>query len=110
MRCAAELTSLPTRRALAQSIGGLLRLAEHGAYASPYARLRRSAVLAERETLADLANALRAPAPLSVRGIALLARLLDDPSGPLFYPQQADDAIHEAVLECREFLAPALPP
>jgi hypothetical protein len=110
MHCAVELTAMPARRTLAQGIDGLLRLAEHGAYAYPYVRLRRSAVLAERETLAELAHALLDPAPLEVRGVALLARLLGDPSGPLFDTGHGDDHIHDAVLECRAYLASGSPP
>ena len=111
MLCAAELTSLATRDKLAGAIDGLLRLAEQGRSLSPYVRLQRRAVLAERETLSHVAERLRGPAPVSVAGVALVARLLSARSSPLFDgdDSRARAAIHDTVTRCWQALTPACP-
>jgi hypothetical protein len=106
---AAELTSPTTRHKLASSIDALVALAEQGPPVSRLVSIRRSAVLAERDTLAALATRLRAPAPVSVTCVALLARLLWQGAGPLYDHAGGDDAIHHEFARCFERLEPALP-
>ena len=111
MLCAADLTSQTTRHKLAWAVDGLLRLAEQGRSVSPYVRLQRRAVLEERETLSEVAEQLRAPAPVSVAGVALVARFLSAPSSPLFDSddERARAAIHDTVTRCSRALTPACP-
>jgi hypothetical protein len=109
MMRAAELTSPTTRHKLAGSIDALVALAEQGPPVSRLVSIRRSAVLAERDTLAALATRLRAPAPVSVTCVALLARLLWQGAGPLYDHAGGDEAIHDEFASCFERLEPALP-
>jgi hypothetical protein len=86
--------------------------AEHGRQVSPFVGLRRRAILAERDSLSELAGRLRVPAPVNVQGVALAARLVRRSGAPLFAEAGAerDDAsIHDAIDECRRALAPACP-
>jgi hypothetical protein len=102
---AAELTSPAMRHKLAGSIDALIALAEHGRLISSSVPIPRRAVLAERHALEDLATRLRDPAPVGVAGLALLARLLWQGSGPFYDGGQ--EAIRDAVARCSDRLEPA---
>jgi hypothetical protein len=110
MQCAAELTAIDARRKLAEAIDGLICFADHPRTMTPLGRFPRAPVLRERTALLDLADRLRAPAPVSVMGVALVAELLCDGSGPLHHPEDhAEDAISRAVDRCWQVLAPTCP-
>jgi hypothetical protein len=112
MLCAAWLTSTTTRGKLGAAINAAIVMAEHGRPVSPFVGLRRRAILVERESLSELADRLRAPAPVNVMGVALVARLLWRSGSPFFVEEGAerdDGAIHDAIDECWQALAPACP-
>jgi hypothetical protein len=95
---AAQLTSPRARARLAESLERVIARAQ----ATPGPRRvapQRSAVLAERDRLEDLAHALRGPRPVYAQGMAMLWRLLTDGTGPLFArrPEEALPALVEAV-------------
>ena len=99
---AAQLTSMAFRRDLAASVRRILVAA--GPPALPVAahaplgstrrlsvplrttRIRRSAPL-----LAEVASRLLEPGPVPVRGVAMVARLLADGTGPLYREAARDD-------------------
>lgn len=109
MQRAAELTALETRRKLADAIDGLIRFAEHP-QSGRFVRFPRVPVRRERAALVDLADRLRAPAPVSVVGVALVAEFVWGTSSPLRNQADgADDAIRAAIDECWRVLAPECP-
>jgi hypothetical protein len=103
---ATRLTSLAYRRDLATSLRrivaaagepALVRSAQVASTKSPgaarpphvplpYARISQSARL-----LAELASRLAAPGPVPVRGVAMVARLLSEGTGPLYREASRDD-------------------
>ena len=110
MQRAAELTSVETRRKLADAVEGLIRLAEHPQPMPPSVRFPRTPVLHERAALVDLADRLRAPAPVSVVGVALVAEFVWSGSSPLrAVGEGADEAVRAAIDRCWQVLAPASP-
>ncbi|HEX4563638.1 MAG TPA: hypothetical protein VH115_04210 [Solirubrobacteraceae bacterium] len=85
VRARIELLSSPRHRErLADSIDGLVAAA-----GGPVSRVRvvpaREPVLANARGLHDLAQLLRAPAPVAPRGLAALTSLLSDGTGPVFH-------------------------
>ena len=88
---------------LARSLHHLLREARRGE--SPRARIpvRRDAVLESADEVEALARRLAATGPLSVTGVARVALLLSDGTGPLFSKHAAED-LHTAVRQAREDL------
>jgi hypothetical protein len=80
---AARLTSPRSREAVAAGLAALLRASEQPARMSRVSP-DRSAVLANRQTLEDLARHLESNAAVYAPGIARLERLIADSSGPAF--------------------------
>ncbi len=58
--------------------------------------LRERRVRPNLELLEALADALRAPAPRSVQGLAMASTLLEEADGPLFGSEEAD-SLREAL-------------
>ena len=77
-----------------EHLAAMLRRVERSADASqmPGATpLNRAAVRASNGELQALADRLTAAEPVSARGMILARRLLDDPAGPLYDRDRADD-------------------
>jgi hypothetical protein len=101
---ARQLVSRSTRERFATGLEGLVSLAERPplprAVAVP---LPRRQVLEARTGLLALAACLRAERPLYARGMALLAELLTDGSGPL-YGARPDGSLPDALRAVAEAL------
>ena len=80
---AAQLTSWRTRRLIAAGLDRLLRASE-GPQRRWWAACRRDPLAANAGAISELADLLRADAPLYARGIAIVNRLLTDGNGPLY--------------------------
>jgi hypothetical protein len=95
-------TSDENRSWLAAAIDRLVRTA-----AEPPSRWgvtpHRAAVTREADELTDLAARLRSPAPLYVRGIAMLGRLISDGTGPAYAGEP--EALSKRLGEARRALA-----
>ncbi len=80
---AAALSAPDARKAIAEQLEGLVRTAQH-----PHGRWRvpphRSAVGANATEIRALGERLRRDAPVGVRGVAMLKRLLRDGTGPVY--------------------------
>jgi hypothetical protein len=96
---AAMLSSPATRAELADGLDVIIASAQ-----APPSRLRalprHAALLANASLLRDLASVLRGPAPLYVRGIAMVQRLLTDGTGPM-YTSRDGIALERALREAR---------
>jgi hypothetical protein len=79
----ARLTSAQSREAVADGLSALMRAAEQPARMSRVSP-DRSAVLANRQTLEDLAERLESRAAVYALGVARLERLIADSTGPAF--------------------------
>jgi hypothetical protein len=103
---AAHLGAPSERRQLATALERLVALAEHRHRMSPYVRIRRRAVLDQREPLLALATRLRDPAPIDVALLAQLALLAWDESSPVFVDGRPAAALAETTARCvQEFAA-----
>jgi hypothetical protein len=60
------------------------------------APLRRGPVLAAESAITELASLLRAPLPVSARGVAIARLLLTDAGGPLYW-SAAPESLHAAL-------------
>jgi hypothetical protein len=80
---AARLTSPRSREAIAAGLAALMRAAEQPARMSRV-NPDRSAVLANRQALEDIAQRLESRAAVYAPGVARLDRLLTDSAGPAF--------------------------
>jgi hypothetical protein len=60
------------------------------------APLRRGPVLAAEPAITELASLLRAPLPVSARGVAIARLLLTDAGGPLYW-SAAPESLHAAL-------------
>jgi hypothetical protein len=84
---AQRLTSRRVRERVAAGLARAVRDAETTTRGfSAAIRPHRSEVSAARTVLATLDRQLRAPAPVSARGVALLESLLSDGTSPLYQP------------------------
>jgi hypothetical protein len=96
---AAILSSPATRAALADGLDVITASAQ-----APPSRLRalprHAALLANASLLRELASVLRGPAPLYVRGIAMVQRLLTDGTGPM-YTSRDGIALERALRKAR---------
>lgn len=82
---ARTLISSKTRRELARAIRHLLHRAERPHHPfDPTVWICRREILAASAALEELAERLREPGPVDVRGIAQVKLLLTDGSGPLY--------------------------
>ncbi len=70
------------------------------------ASLQREALQEATGAISDLVTALRSPAPVDVRGIALARQLLTDGTGPL-YQSRSPEHLAAAVATARRYLRPA---
>jgi hypothetical protein len=70
--------------------------------------LRRGPLLAAEPAITELARLLRAPLPVSARGVAMAQVLLTDAGGPLYW-SAAPESLHVALRAAIERLDPALP-
>ena len=96
---AALLGSRTTRAELADELDAVLASAQR-----PPSRLRalprHAALLANASLLRELASILRGSAPLYVRGIAMVRRLLTDGTGPM-YTSRDGTALERALRKAR---------
>jgi hypothetical protein len=98
---AAELGAAANRRKLSGAIVRLVRTAESGHRPLLHGvRIRRSAVLAERDALLAVAARLRAPGPVPVSVPARITRLLADGVGPVFAASTQADALRNVLAAC----------
>jgi len=96
---ARQLQDQRTRTRLARALRRTVNDAERpraGAPLSSAVPINRGAVIAWREGLLGLADALQKPGPVNPSGVARVVLLLTDGSGPLF-SQYADQPLAEAV-------------
>ncbi len=70
--------------------------------------LRRGPILAAEPAITELARLLRAPLPVSARGVAMARVLLTDAGGPLYW-SAAPESLHVALRAAITRLDPALP-
>jgi hypothetical protein len=97
-RRARQLSSPRFRAGLAASIRNLLDAAEEPRRAFTSAvPIQRSAILAERELLLELAAELRSDEELRPRGIVLVERLLTDGGSPIY----AEGSLREELRRAR---------
>ena len=97
---ASRLSSLRGRRDIADALDDLVLLAEQNRAVSPYLRIRREVVLAERDTLLELAARLREPAPVGVAVVATLAWLALDDSSPVYVGGTSPAGVAETAARC----------
>ena len=93
----AKPVSRRRRRRLAKGLRNLVHAAEHPVYGiSAAVPLERGQILAERESLLDLATDLDSEDELDPRGVALVRTLLTDADSPAYAPS-APGALHAAL-------------
>jgi hypothetical protein len=99
---AMRLTSTEFRADLAASLRRILMAAgepalpvaaraPHGSARSPRVPLRTTRISRSAPLLAEVASRLLEPGPVPVRGVAMVARLLADGTGPLYREAARDD-------------------
>jgi hypothetical protein len=97
---AAQLTSMKVRRDLAASVRRILVAAGQpavpapaplGSARPPRVPLRTTRISQSAPLLAGLASRLLEPGPVPARGVAMVARLLADGTGPLYREAARDD-------------------
>jgi hypothetical protein len=106
---AAQLTALQTRRGLAEGLEKLVTIAEspRPEPATRCIRLRRRAVLEQRERLLTLAAHIHAPAPVAVAALARLRLLLVDSSSPIYRGGAPAEGLTTLVNDCVAGLGPS---
>jgi hypothetical protein len=87
---AGELCALDGREHLAALLRRLARSADRSQMPGA-APLSRGAVRACAEELSAVVDRLLSPEPVSARGVLLARRLLDDPAGPLYDRDRAEE-------------------
>jgi hypothetical protein len=97
---AAQLTSLPARRRLADALEELVAVAQRRRAPAPYLRVRSGVVLERREALLVLAQCLREPAPVEVAVVARLALLAWDESSPVYVGGRHPAGVGETASRC----------
>ena len=98
---AARLASRRTRRQLAEGLDRVCSKEPHRAVLSAAIPLDGEAIDIARPVLEELAEALRSPEEVSVRGVALVERLLTEPGSALYgseYPEELGERAREALL------------
>jgi hypothetical protein len=94
---AQDIVALRRREELARYWERLLGVAARPAPALRNAApLRRGPVLAAEPAISELAGLLRAPLPVSARGVAMARLLLTDAGGPLYW-SGAPESLHVAL-------------
>jgi hypothetical protein len=106
---AAELSELQARRGLAKALEKIVTTAEspRPEPAMRCVRVRRRAVLEQRERLLMLAAHVRAPAPVAVAALARLRLLLGEASSPIYRGGAPADGLATAVHQCVAGLDPS---
>ncbi len=107
---AATLTSKRHRSMIADGLERMLQAAQRSPSSRIRVRPRREAVLANAVELRELAAEVRGTAPLYARGIAIVAELLSDGTGPAYLGDGDTLArrLHEArAALCGQDTAPA---
>jgi hypothetical protein len=105
---ATQLSSVVHRRRLARGLRSSVELAAAGQHVFAPVRLRRRAVLAERDRLYELAAAVDASGPVPVAVLARLMSLLTDPSSPIFVGGAPPEGLRRAVdVSCAALAASA---
>jgi hypothetical protein len=103
-RRARQLTSRRSRAGLAASLRNLLEAAERGPRGfTAVVPIQRHEILRERQLLLQLAADLESEDELSLRGIALVERLLIDGTSPV-YVGGPDGALHGALVHAHAAL------
>jgi hypothetical protein len=106
---AQEIVTLAHREALARYWERTLAIASRpGPALRNSAPLRRGPVLIAGPAIAELARLLRAPLPVSARGVAMARSLLTDAGGPLYW-SAAPESLHAALRAAITRLDPELP-
>jgi hypothetical protein len=98
---ARQLTSRHSRRMLASAIERLLTSRSRGVGFSAALPVDARAVRRAAGDLSELARTLGSRDAVTARGVALVRRLLIEPSSPLYrpeHPDDLDDATREALL------------
>lgn len=103
---AETLIGVSTRRRLSRSLRRIVQEA-HGSFGPfhPTVPLARREILASRDLIEELAEALAGPAPADARGVAQVELLLSDGAGP-FYQRGAAGILRPALLVALELLGP----
>jgi len=106
---ATQLSALRTRRGLAEALEKIVTIAEspRPEPATRCIRLRRHAVLQQRECLLTLAAHIQAPAPVPIAVLAQLRLLVGDPSSPIYRGGAPADDLATAVDNCVAGLDPS---
>ena len=106
-----RLVSLPFRAELADNWDHVLDIATGRAAGSRNARavLRRDRVAEAAPQIRELTASLRAPQPVTARGVASARQLLTDGTGPVYSPISTT-ILSEAVADAVARLDPALRP
>ena len=106
---AAQLSALQTRRGLAEALEKLVTTAEspRPEPATRCIRLRRRAVLEQRECLLTLADHIQAPAPVAVTVLARVRLLLGDSSSPIYRGGAPAEDLATVVNDCLAGLDPS---
>jgi len=82
---ARHIVSLPRRQAMADNWENLLEAAQHSQGKPGLARrIRAAQIIAAGPAIHELARRLRAPLPVSARGVAAATVLLTDGTGPVY--------------------------
>jgi hypothetical protein len=97
---ARALASAGHRQRVAESLIGLVRLAERRGPVAPQLVLRDRAILAHRATLLALAARLCAEAPVDVAVVAQLTRLVDDDASPAYGGGRPERELAPIVARC----------
>jgi len=106
---AAQISTLQARRGLAEALEKIVTTAEspRPEPATRCVRLRRRAVLEQRERLLMLAALVYAPAPVAVGVLARLRLLLSEASSPIYRRGVPAERLAAAVDECVAGLNPS---
>ena len=101
---AAQVASTSHRQMVAAALEALVELAERRRPASPYLKLRTTAVLRQREHLVAFAQRLRDPAPVDVAVVARLSLLAWDELSPTFVGGRPVETLGETLELCASAL------
>jgi hypothetical protein len=106
---ARHIVELRRREAAARNWDHLLAVAQRGdVKPGPARRVRASEIVAARPAIAELVRRLRAPLPVTARGVAMAEILLTDGAGPV-YSSRSHVGLTTALESAITQLDPALP-
>lgn len=105
---AAMLIEPGRRQSLADAWVAVLRRARQSTrVGDPRVPVVRTRVLSAGAEITELIDALRAPAPVPARGVAIASRLLTDGTGPV-YSQRSQQDLSAAVRAAVQYLDPLI--